>query len=496
MTEAAAELLETRSLKRSVTANNMASKPISAPVVVGLIKIIDLLTIPVAAAITTVGILTLWLETGALEISRYLTVALLGSAIQVFLLHQVGSYQFKRLGNLRWQVSRVTITWLSTVSLGLVANFLTKSSDVYSRGWIVGWVVISLVMMIAARIGFATTIRYWSRIGRLSRSVIIVGGGEHGLHLIHKLQQMPNEAIRIVGIFDDRRSRIPEEIGGCPVLGTTDDLLAFARQNPPDEVIVAMPLQAAARLQVLFRKLMLLPIDLRLSFDTIGDHLPIRGISHIGDVPVVDIVDKPLKHWSAVLKWLEDKVLTAGLLLAASPLMLMIALLIKLDSRGPVFFKQERFGFNNDVIRVFKFRTMYTDRGDITGAQRTVRNDPRVTRIGRYLRMLSLDELPQLINVMRGDMSLVGPRPHAITMRAGDRLYHDAVDEYFARHRVRPGLTGWAQVNGLRGETDTIEKARRRVEYDLYYIDNWSLWLDVKIVLMTFKVFVGQENAY
>jgi lipopolysaccharide/colanic/teichoic acid biosynthesis glycosyltransferase len=176
--------------------------------------------------------------------------------------------------------------------------------------------------------------------------------------------------------------------------------------------------------------------------------------------------------------------------------MALVGLLIKLDSRGPVLFAQERFGFNNNVIRVLKFRTMYLDRGDISGAQRTVRDDPRVTRVGRILRALSLDELPQLFNVVRGEMSLVGPRPHAITMRAGDRLYDDAVATYLNRHRVKPGITGWAQINGLRGEVDTIEKARARVEHDLYYIEHWSLWLDLKILLTTAPQLLAHRNAY
>jgi polysaccharide biosynthesis protein PslA len=174
----------------------------------------------------------------------------------------------------------------------------------------------------------------------------------------------------------------------------------------------------------------------------------------------------------------------------------LVALLIKLESRGPVFFVQRRFGFNNEVIRVLKFRTMYVDRGDQSGEQRTVRDDRRVTRVGRILRALSIDELPQLINVLRGEMSIVGPRPHAIAMKAGNGvLYGDAVAEYCHRHRVKPGITGWAQVNGLRGEVDTLSKARARVEHDLYYIEHWSPWLDLKILVKTIIV-VMLQPAY
>jgi lipopolysaccharide/colanic/teichoic acid biosynthesis glycosyltransferase len=214
-------------------------------------------------------------------------------------------------------------------------------------------------------------------------------------------------------------------------------------------------------------------------------HDAVGGIGYVGTVPVPGVVDRPLKDWRAVAKWMEGKLLGSLLLIFVGPLMALTAILIKLDSPGPVLFVQKRFGFNNEVIGVLKFRTMHIDRADPSGAQRTVRNDPRVTRLGRILRWLSFDELPQLINVIRGDMSLVGPRPHAVAMKAGDRLYGEAVERYLHRHRVKPGITGWAHVSGLRGEVDTLEKAHARVAHDLYYIEHWSPWLDLKILLKT-----------
>jgi exopolysaccharide biosynthesis polyprenyl glycosylphosphotransferase len=269
----------------------------------------------------------------------------------------------------------------------------------------------------------------------------------------------------------------------------------FARRVQIDEIIVALPL-SIQRLKMMFDKLRSLPIDLRLSVEPIADAFPVRGIGYVGAAQMLAIVDKPLKHWSAAAKWIEDTILGALLLLCFAPIMSIIAAAIKLASRGPIFFSQERFGFNNGVIRVLKFRTIHVDRGDPSGAERTVRNDPRVTRVGRFLRAFSLDELPQLINVLRGEMSLVGPRLHVLSMRAGDRLYHAAVTDYDHRHRMKPGTTGWAQVNGLRGEIDTVEKARQRVLFDLDYIDSWSLWLDAKILLMSSRVPFTRENAY
>jgi len=261
-------------------------------------------------------------------------------------------------------------------------------------------------------------------------------------------------------------------------------------------VIVALPLDAEDRLKAIFWKLKGIATDLRLSAEPIAERFQVRGTSHIGTVPMLAIADRPLRHWGAFAKWIEDKILSAFLVTLLSPLMAVSALLIKLESQGPIFFIQERFGLNNDVIKVLKFRTMCADRCDKSGAQRTVKNDPRVTRVGRVLRSLSIDELPQLINVLRGDMSLVGPRAQAVAMKAGDRLYCDAVEQYLHRHRVKPGITGWAQVNGLRGEVDALEKARARVSLDLYYIDHWSLWLDLKILLKTIGVLTSRDNAY
>jgi Undecaprenyl-phosphate glucose phosphotransferase len=310
------------------------------------------------------------------------------------------------------------------------------------------------------------------------------------------LQEEQDKSVVIRGVFDDRKSRLPGLVCGLSVRGTTDDLLNFARRAPIDEVIMALPLDAEQRLKSLCDKMKALAIDVRISLEPLAETFNVRGLGYVGTVPVLEVVDRPLKNWRAVAKWVEDKLLGVLLFVFVGPLMALIAILIKLDSPGPVFFVQTRFGFNNEVIRVLKFRTMHIDHADPSGAQRTVRNDPRVTRLGRILRLLSFDELPQLINVVRGDMSLVGPRPHAVAMKAGDRLYCEAVEQYLHRHRVKPGITGWAQVNGLRGEVDTLEKAHARVAHDLYYIEHWSPWLDLKILLKTVGILASRDNAY
>jgi Undecaprenyl-phosphate glucose phosphotransferase len=468
---------------------------ISPEIVAGVTKLIDFCLVLVAAA-ASFGLYLVALVDNGDDVNRYALTAALGATLFVLGYQRVQGYEFKRLAQLRWQATRVGAVWGAAVAALLLLAFVAKVSGIYSRGWALGWIVITLGLLLLERSLLHLAIVRWTRQGRLARSVVIVGAGAPGEQLIEKLKRSDDGSVTVLGLFDDRKTRIAPSVGGIEVLGTTDDLLRFARQVPLDEVIVALPLNAEQRLKTLFAKLRRLPLDLRLSAEPIADAFPVRGISYVGDVPMLEIVERPLKHWNAVAKWIEDTILGAVLLVLLAPAMALIALLIKLDSRGPALFAQERFGFNNNVIRVLKFRTMYVERGDPSGAQRTVRNDPRVTRVGRILRELSLDELPQLINVVRGEMSLVGPRPHAITMKAGERLYHDAVEGYLNRHRVKPGITGWAQVNGLRGEINTLEKARQRVVYDLHYIDRWSLWLDIKILLLSLRVLFVRENAY
>lgn len=215
-------------------------------------------------------------------------------------------------------------------------------------------------------------------------------------------------------------------------------------------------------------------------------------------MPTLDVLEAPIAGWDHVMKWLLDHVVGFVILLLALPVMGLIALAVKLDSPGPVLFRQKRFGFNNERIEVLKFRSMYHHQADPTASRVVTRNDPRLTRVGRFIRKTSLDELPQLFNVViKNNLSLVGPRPHAVQGKFESRLFDEAVDGYFARHRIKPGITGWAQINGWRGEIDTTEKIEKRVEFDLYYIENWSVLFDLYILLKTPLVLMTKnENAY
>jgi exopolysaccharide biosynthesis polyprenyl glycosylphosphotransferase len=226
-------------------------------------------------------------------------------------------------------------------------------------------------------------------------------------------------------------------------------------------------------------------------------HFRPRTYSFVGGVPFLAVADKPITDWDYVAKWLFDHFIGGILLMLAAPVMALTAIAIKLDSPGPVFFKQKRYGFNNELIEVYKFRSMYVNATDASAAKLVTRDDPRVTHVGRFIRKTSLDELPQLINVvLSNNLSLVGPRPHAVQAKASNRLYGEVVDGYFARHRVKPGITGWAQVNGWRGETDTEEKIQQRVQHDLAYIENWSVLFDLRILAMTPFALFKTDSAY
>jgi exopolysaccharide biosynthesis polyprenyl glycosylphosphotransferase len=213
-------------------------------------------------------------------------------------------------------------------------------------------------------------------------------------------------------------------------------------------------------------------------------------------VPLLDIFDKPIRDWDSVAKRIFDIVFSLIAIVLLSPIMLATAIAIKLDSKGPVIFKQKRHGFNNEIIEVLKFRSMYADQSDPLARKVVTKGDPRVTRVGRFIRKTSIDEFPQFFNALRGDLSLVGPRPHAVYAQTQDRMFNDVVEGYFARHRVKPGVTGWAQINGWRGEIDSDDKIKMRTEYDLYYIENWSLWFDLKILFLTPFRLLNTENAY
>jgi Undecaprenyl-phosphate glucose phosphotransferase len=395
------------------------------------------------------------------------------------------------------QLSRLGIAWTLAFLVALALAFFIKFEDTISRSWAAGWYVIGLVALFADRLVLTSVVRRWARSGRLVRRVIIVGGGREGETLVRALEHEADSDLRICGVFDDRGGdRSPEVVAGIPKLGTVDDLVEFTRRTRVDLILVSLPLTAEERVLHMVRKLWVLPVDVRLAAHMSKLRFRPRAYSYIGNVPVLDIFDKPIADWNMVLKSAFDLVAGALIMLLALPVMAATALAIRLDSPGPVFFRQRRLGFNNEVIEVYKFRSLFHDKADPGARQVVTKDDPRVTRVGRFIRKTSLDELPQLLNVLRGELSLVGPRPHAVEANTANKLWEEVVDGYFARHRVKPGITGWAQINGWRGEVNTPEKLQHRVEHDLYYIENWSLLFDLYILLRTPFALVRGENAY
>ena len=367
---------------------------------------------------------------------------------------------------------------LTSVAL-LLTGFLTATLTEYSRIWVLLTLASAFVLITGSRFILDRLIHKLIAGQYLTERVVIVGANERSARIIQLLRG--NREVVIAGLFDDRTGRTAEQFEGIPTLGSTDNLISYVREVLVDRVIIAIPWTAEARIQELLQKLRTIPVRIDLCPHNFVLNLANPQMLRLGGIPMIETstirVDEAKLYATRAL----DFVFAALLLLLGIP-MLIIALLIRLDSPGPALFRQSRYGFNNEVIVVLKFRSMFFKPVEERDVPQARRGDPRVTRIGRFLRKSSLDELPQLINVLQGSMSLVGPRPHAIPH---NQKYAEIIEAYFARHNVKPGMTGWAQIHGLRGETETDDKMRKRVELDLYYIDNWSIWQDMKILLLT-----------
>ncbi|NIA67650.1 undecaprenyl-phosphate glucose phosphotransferase [Pelagibius litoralis] len=428
---------------------------------------------------------------------KYLGAIVLAMVVATYMLHRFDVYRDDFLFSKRIPYANQMTAWAVTFCVLLAAAFLIKMSDTYSRVWALSWFVGAGAGLVLGRVVMRQWVSGLAVAGRFANRTVILGAGEQGRRLAGYLQRHGDVNTKIIGFADDRSSRVPKESGGIPLLGNVDDLIRMIRLDDVDQVIVALPWTADRRLREVVRRLEWTPVPIRLAPDLAGFSFPDRGFTTVARLPMMRLFDRPISGWSFILKTIEDRFIAALLLIALLPVIAVVALAVKLDSPGPVFFRQKRYGFNNNLFDCWKFRTMHHHMADANAEVLTSRNDGRVTRIGRFLRKTSIDELPQLINVLTGDMSLVGPRPHATSAKADGHLYEDAVDAYAARHRVKPGITGWAQINGWRGETDTVEKIERRVEYDLFYIENWSLGFDLLILLRTAFVVLGhRDEAY
>ncbi len=461
--------------------------------VTGIVGVVDFLLI------TFVGLLTFAIypgwhnEANHLYLSAiFFTAAVIVTSLKVTHCYTLENLRF-RGRELKRAIGIFTLVFLVAISLG----FVFKISNEFSRVWVLLWFSGSVTAFTITRAMMRPVLTKMVNNGHLIRNVAIVGGGGHGEAFIERLQDNAYPWINIVGVYDDRRSRLSDRLkDSLGIRGDTNKLINDARNGHIDDIVIALPSNRVERIQQIVDKLDVLPTNINLSPDiselTFGHSVR----TSYGDLHLLNLRKRPMEGWRQFVKFLEDRIIAGLIFLMILPVMAVIAILIKLDSKGPVLFTQNRYGFNNQLIKVYKFRSMYSDKTDANAEKLVTRNDSRITKIGAFLRRTSLDELPQFINVLKGEMSIVGPRPHALKASAAGRLYDDIVDDYAKRHRVKPGITGWAQINGWRGETDTEEKILKRVEYDLEYIENWSLSLDLKIIFKTIFGGFSGKNAY
>ncbi len=431
------------------------------------------------------------------EIDNYLRMVVTATLCFALSAEFLRCYDPEANFSLRRGWSRVGLAWLFVGVFLLFFAFVAKASEDFSRSWTILWFLTELVSIGLVRVGVTLWLRHQRANGAFDQRVAILGAGAQGQQLAVYIASRHDLTIELMGFFDERPpSRLSTTTSGLPLLGRFDDLIERVRNDEIDQIIIALPLSATNRLQALVAKLSLYPVSIRLSPDLSAFAFPERSTVMLGSVPVMNIVDCPITGLTQVTKRVQDIVLSSVFLILALPIMAIAAIAILIFDGRPILFSQEREGYNHKRFLIWKFRTMARETCQTDAIDQARRDDPRITRIGRFLRATSLDELPQLYNVLRGDMSLVGPRPHAPTTRVGEEYFQEAVSNYIARHKVKPGLTGWAQVCGWRGETDTKEKLIGRLQHDLHYIENYSLFFDVYILFRTAATVLFAKNAH
>ena len=421
----------------------------------------------------------------------FITILVLLS-INVFFI--TGLYRSKKGQRLDKDLANLLMSLLLVVLIASVLTFFSKSGGNFSRLWLALTISSAFILMASYRYMLWKIAQNRHRLGLNQTRVVIVGAGSLGEMACDAMLEESWSGYKPVALFSDSKPR-GHEYKHLSVQGSINELLDFIEQNRQTgevihEVWIALPLQEAKKIEDIHNALKNTAVNSFLVPDLMGFNLSDYSIEEAAGLPVIDLSASPLKHSDASLKRLEDVVISSLMLLLLSPLFFIIALLVKTESSGSVFFKQRRYGLDGKEIEVWKFRSM-TSSDDGDAIQQATKDDPRVTKFGRFIRRYSIDELPQLFNVLCGSMSLVGPRPHAV---AHNEYYRDKIDGYMSRHTIRPGMTGWAQVNGCRGETDTLEKMKRRVRYDIEYIQKWSIFLDLRILFKT-TIEVFRSNA-
>ncbi|MCZ7657733.1 MAG: undecaprenyl-phosphate glucose phosphotransferase [Xanthobacteraceae bacterium] len=404
-----------------------------------------------------------------------------------------GDYAAPNLIAARPQAARILQLWSLTFVALLILGFVTKSIEIYSRGSMLLFYACTFPVLIVSRLAVVQLAMLASHSGLLCLRRVFLFGTAAGIRAFVEHYDAHTSGMLLTGcrfVSPLRRDAPPQEWQES-LQADLDAAIEGARRLAPDAVVLMLPWSASEAVDICVDRFMVLPAEIHLGPERILQQFQDARLSRLGDFVSLQLTRVPLSRLELALKRAFDALAASLALVALTPLMIAIAALIKLDSAGPVFFLQRRYGFNQQPFRIVKFRTMHTlEDGEVV--PQAGREDPRITRVGRWLRRWNLDEIPQLFNVIIGDMSLVGPRPHALSH---DHDYGRRIARYARRHKVKPGITGWAQVNGLRGETDTQEKMEQRIKYDLHYIENWSLLLDLKILLWTVISPAAYRNA-
>ena len=374
--------------------------------------------------------------------------------------------------------------------LGVITYLVYQDNG---ASWAIQAILATWLSIFVTRTYMLSLIRHFMRKGYLSENIVIVGATPNAQRLIERNQTTRD--VNIVGIFDDRLARAPRDISGVPLLGQMDDLMNWERLPEIDRIVVTITSDARTRVKELIDRLRALPQRVILLLDLDGFDPETESLGEIARSPAAYVSGAPQDLKRAFTKRCSDLFFASALLIAFSPILLLVAVLIRLESPGPIIFRQRRHGFNNQIIRVWKFRSMRDDPSAAESMQQQTQDqDPRITRIGGFLRKTSIDELPQLFNVLKGEMSLVGPRPHAVGMTSEETAVHSIVGDYAHRHRVKPGITGWAQINGSRGPVHTKALVRDRVRLDMEYINRGSFWFDIYIMIMTAPCLLGDSG--